>query len=199
MPPASIAKKFSSNPESRVWPFLTSWGGTAALPVWRHVQLDLALLALDCFLARAVARVAAGVPMPPVVGVAQVRVQFRFQAALNDRLGQLLEQPVLGQHILGITVLLQQFINQFASHTHGFLLLNSQLVGFCHFHKLLYSLIRGRQCADSKVLFVNASCLVLLIFLCPSALLNTTPRRGNAFGKVSVREPLLAACPVDWH
>src|ERR1700686_1561462 len=45
----------------------------------------------------------------------------------------------------------------------------------------------------------SASCFVLLIFLCPSALLNTTRRRGDALGKVSVREPLLPACPVDWH
>src|SRR5690348_15531166 len=39
-------------------------------------------------------------------------------------------------------VLLQQFINQFASNSHGFLLQDFQLVGFCHFHKLLYSLNR---------------------------------------------------------
>ena len=45
----------------------------------------------------------------------------------------------------------------------------------------------------------SASCFVLLIFLYPSALLKTTRRRGDALGQVSVREPLLPACPVDWH
>jgi len=62
--------------------FLDQLRFKAALPVARHVQLALALLALDRFLARAVAGVAAGMAVAPLFGVAQVRVQFRFQAAL---------------------------------------------------------------------------------------------------------------------
>jgi hypothetical protein len=60
----------------------------------------------------------------------------------------------------------------------------------CHLHPALTS---------THLWSGSASCFVILIFLYPSALLKTTRRRGDALGKVSVREPLFPACPVDWH
>jgi hypothetical protein len=65
------------------------------------------LFPLHGFLARAVTRVTSRIPLSAMFGVAQVAIQFRFQAALDYRLGQLLEQPILGQDILLIGVLFQ--------------------------------------------------------------------------------------------
>jgi hypothetical protein len=66
-----------------------------------------------------------------------MRVERCCQAAFDHGLGQLLEQAVLGQHILGIGIVLSQFIHQFASTSHGFLLQDYQFFGFCHIHKLV--------------------------------------------------------------
>jgi hypothetical protein len=54
--------------------------------------------------------------------VAQVRVQFRFQTAFNHRFGQFFEQATFPQDVLGRLVLFDQFINQFTSNGHLFLL-----------------------------------------------------------------------------
>jgi len=54
-----------------------------------------------------------------MLGIAQVRVQFCFQASLNHSLGQLFEQTVFGQDVLRMSILFEQFINQFASNGYG--------------------------------------------------------------------------------
>jgi hypothetical protein len=52
---------------------------------------------------------------------ALVRIQFRFEAAFNHGFGQFFEQAPFTQDILGLVVIFQQFIYQFASNRHGFL------------------------------------------------------------------------------
>ncbi len=56
-------------------------------------------------------------------GVAQVRVQFRLQATLDHGFGQFLELATFSQNVLGLVVILEQFIDQFASNGHFFLLI----------------------------------------------------------------------------
>ncbi len=42
-------------------------------------------------------------------------------------------------------------------------------------------------------------CVVVLIFLCLSALLEDKTEKRDAHGKLPIREPLLPTRPVDWH
>src|SRR5436305_910151 len=86
------------------------------------------------------------IPLSALFGGAQVSIQFRFQAVLDHRLGQLLEQPILGQHILGnedsfksSSISSRRIL--MASSVQGI----SQFFGFCHFHKLLYSLMNKEK------------------------------------------------------
>lgn len=58
----------------------------------RHVDLDLALLSLEGFLALPIASLAGLIALACLFWRAQVRVQFCFQAAFNNRFGQLFEQ-----------------------------------------------------------------------------------------------------------
>jgi hypothetical protein len=121
------------------------------LPVAWHFDLDLALLALHRFLAGAVARVAIGIPAASMFGIAQVCVELGFQAALNHDFGELLEQPILGQDVLWVGILFEQFIDQFASNGHGFLRTIFQVIGFCHFHELLYSLALNTHSFSAQI------------------------------------------------
>jgi hypothetical protein len=70
-------------------PLLDELRFEAALAVTRHLDLDLSLLAFEGFLTVPIAFVPVGVALARMFGVAQVRVQFRFQAALDHGLGQL--------------------------------------------------------------------------------------------------------------
>lgn len=50
--------------------------------------------------------VADDIVLPFMFGITHVRIRLRFQAVRDYRLQQRLEQPVFGQHILGIGVCL---------------------------------------------------------------------------------------------
>ncbi len=67
----------------------------ARLPVARHRDLQGAEVALQALSAFAVAAVAAVVPFDGMLLVAQMRGQLGLQRPLHQRLGQLLQQPVL--------------------------------------------------------------------------------------------------------
>lgn len=54
-----------------------------ALPVPRHVDFDLALFALHRFLAGAVAGVAGGMALAPMLGIAQMVIEFSLQTAFD--------------------------------------------------------------------------------------------------------------------
>ncbi len=60
--------------------------------------------------------------------VAQMRVEFGFQAAFDHRLGEFFKQATFAQDVLWPLVILQQFIDQFASNGHLFLLIVQLLV-----------------------------------------------------------------------
>jgi hypothetical protein len=61
-------------------------------------------------------------------GVAQVGIQFGFQAAFNHGFGQFFEQAPFSQDVLRRLIIFEQFINQFASNGHLFLLLQLLVV-----------------------------------------------------------------------
>jgi len=77
-----------------------------ALPISRDLDLNVSLLSFHGFLTGAVACVAIGIALALVFGIAQMRIEFGFQATLDHRLGELLEQAVLGQHVLRVGVVL---------------------------------------------------------------------------------------------
>ena len=69
------------------------------------------------------AGVACRVALVPMFGVSQVHIQFRFQTTFDHGFSQFFEQPTFSQQVLGIFIVFEQFINQFASDGHLFLLL----------------------------------------------------------------------------
>jgi hypothetical protein len=93
-----------------------------ALPITRDVDFNVPLLSLHGLLAPTIAQVPVGVALASMFGVAQVRVQFGFQAAFDHCLGQFFEQAAFSQDVLGCLVLFEQFINEFASNSHPLLL-----------------------------------------------------------------------------
>jgi hypothetical protein len=93
-------------------------------PVTRHFDVDMPLLSFERFLALPIAVVARGVALACMFGVAQMRVQFRFQAAFNYRFGQFFQQATFPENVLGCVVIFEQFIDQLASNPHGFLRTN---------------------------------------------------------------------------
>ena len=88
----------------------------AAFAVTRNLDRQFAELALECLAAAAVASVAAGVAAG--VGhrrmpfMAQVRGHLHVQCPLDQSLGQLLQQAVLANQVLGLLVAGQQLIQQ---------------------------------------------------------------------------------------
>jgi hypothetical protein len=54
-----------------------------ALPVTRHLDVYMPLLSFERFLTLPIARIPGGVALASMFGVAQVAVQFRFQAAFD--------------------------------------------------------------------------------------------------------------------
>jgi hypothetical protein len=91
----------------------------AALPITRHLNFKMPLLAFQRFLALQIACIAADVPLASMFWVAQVRVEFRFQATFQLCPGQFFEQATFSQDVLGILVLFEQFINQFGPNSHA--------------------------------------------------------------------------------
>jgi hypothetical protein len=94
----------------------------AALPITRHLNFKMPLLAFERFLALPIARIAADVPLASMFWIAKVRVEFRFQATFKHCLGQFFEQATFSQDVLGILVLFEQSINQFGPNSHAVLL-----------------------------------------------------------------------------
>ena len=85
----------------------------AAVAVARHLDGQLAKIALEGLLALAVAGVAAGVGHGFVALVPQVLGQFRVQRSFDQQLGQLLEQAVLADEVFRLFVVGQQARQQF--------------------------------------------------------------------------------------
>jgi hypothetical protein len=75
-----------------------------------------------------IAFVAGSIALASVFWVAQMRVEFGFQAALNHRFRQFFEQATFSRDILGCLILFEQFINQFASYGHSSLLEKIQVL-----------------------------------------------------------------------
>ncbi len=88
----------------------------SAIP--RHLDLDRAEVAPQTLLACPVAAVAAPTAFHAVLLVPQMRCQLRPQRTLDDRLGQLPQQPVLASDILHRRTPLQQLIDQSRIQSH---------------------------------------------------------------------------------
>ena len=93
MPRAYSEMILSSKPAQRVWCLGMSWGSEAAMTVARHLDGQLAEIALEGLPALAVAGVASRVGHRLVAFMAQVLSQLSVQSSLDQQLGQLLEQP----------------------------------------------------------------------------------------------------------
>ena len=111
MPRAYNAKIFSSKPSSRVCPFLTSCGAYRAVPITWRLDVHMPLLAFERFLTMPIALIAGDIALASMFGVAQVTVQFCFQAALKHRFGQFFKEapfaqdhtwPELSSHLLAL-------------------------------------------------------------------------------------------------
>ena len=53
-----------------------------------------------------------------MLAVAKVVGHFGFQRALHQLLGELLEQPVLADEVLGLFIVSQQAVDQFVAYGH---------------------------------------------------------------------------------
>jgi hypothetical protein len=85
MPRAYKARIFSSKRSKRVCPYLDQLRLEHALSVTRHLDVHVPLLSFQGFLAMSIAAVARRLTFATMFGVAQVRLQFRFQATFDHR------------------------------------------------------------------------------------------------------------------
>ena len=115
------------------------------LAIARESDFDLALGAFELFAARPVARVACPFPSSPMLGIAQVHVQLGLSTPLDDRLGHLFDQSSLCEDLTRICAFFEQFVYQFGSYGHLFLLPSSSSSVFQvdHLHKIVYTLVGG--------------------------------------------------------
>jgi hypothetical protein len=51
--------------------------------------------------------------------IAEVMSEFAVEGAFNRGFGELLEQPVLAEQVIGLAVVFQQFIEQFRCNWHN--------------------------------------------------------------------------------
>ena len=101
-----------------------------ALPGTLHLDVKVSLLSFERFLTRSVASVACRVALARMFGVAQMRIQFCFLLTRSiTAMPQFFEQTAFSQDVLGIFVVVEQFINQFASDGHLFDLLRNRSAG----------------------------------------------------------------------
>jgi hypothetical protein len=72
-----------------------------------------------------------------------MRFQFRLSTPLDNGFGQLLDEPTLCQNLTRVCTFLEQFVDQFGSNGHLFLLpsSSSSVLPFDHLHNLFYTLI----------------------------------------------------------
>ena len=102
----------------------------ARLPVSWESNLDLALCSFELLAAGPIASIARAAFSPSMLGIAQMRFQFRLSTALDNGFGQLLDQPSFCQHLARVCAFLKQFVYQFGAYGHLFLLLSSSSSGF---------------------------------------------------------------------
>src|SRR5260221_11932306 len=76
------------------------------------------LLAFEHFLTMPIAQISCTIAFTSMFGVAQVRVEFGFQASFNHGFSQFFEQSTLAQDVLGGLILFEQLVNEFASNSH---------------------------------------------------------------------------------
>src|SRR5207302_4689336 len=117
-------------------------GIEAGLAVARRLQLQFAEVALESFLAFPVARVAPVVARRIVLLVAQMIGQLGLQGSFQDSFGQLFEQTVLPDDILGFLVLGEQLVDQLLVDGHGISFSSSP----GRLHSSIYTLRSKRLC-----------------------------------------------------
>src|SRR5260370_22297878 len=78
----------------------------------------MAMGGLDRFMTKPVAEISCKIGVTFMFGVAQVRVEFGFQASFNHGFSQFFEQSTLAQDVLGGLILFEQLVNEFASNSH---------------------------------------------------------------------------------
>ena len=94
-------------------------GLKAGVPVTGDVDGQLTKVAFERLFAFAVAGVASGVGHAGVLGVAKVLGHLGLQGALDQALGQLLEQAVLANEVFRLFVASEQLVDQFVAYGHG--------------------------------------------------------------------------------
>src|SRR5215469_15041504 len=112
MPRAYIEIILSSKPVQRVCRFPTILGSNVA---WRSRGVSNSNSPnspFSVFSAFPVAWIALMVPARIVLFIAQMLAHLGFQRPLQHRLGQLFEQPVFPDDLLGALIILQQLIDQ---------------------------------------------------------------------------------------
>ena len=130
-------------------------GLEAAMAVARHLDGQLAEIALEGLPALAVAGVASGVGHRLVAFMAQVLSQLSVQSSLDQQLGQLLEQAVLADEVFRLLVVSQQARQQFFGYVvflgahcaYGQAGLRRRWI--VRLHKILHTL-RNRRIAKKK-------------------------------------------------
>ena len=111
---------------------------------WKR-NLDFALRSFELLSAAAIASIARAGLSPSMLGIPEMRFQFGLSTPLNNRFGQLLDQSSLCQHLPRVCTFLEQFVYQFGSNGHLFLLpsSSSSVLPFDHLHNLFYTLLQG--------------------------------------------------------
>ena len=113
----------------------------AAMPIPGDFYRQLAKVALESFLALAVAGVASRIGNRVVLGVAQMFCHLGLQGAFHQFLGELLEQAVLTDKVFRFLVVSQQAVDQFVRDGH--LIANplkcSSFLPIDHLHKSSYT------------------------------------------------------------
>jgi hypothetical protein len=93
-------------------PFLDELWLELRRAVTRHVDLHLPALAAHSFRCGAVAGVDRVVAGSVVLLVAEVMRQLSVEGAFDERFSELLEQSVLTKQVIGLLVILEQFVEQ---------------------------------------------------------------------------------------
>ena len=91
-------------------------GGVA---VARHGNGEGAEVAFEGLGGLAVAGVAAFVAFGVVLGVAEVMGEFGLHGAFEQGFGELLEQAIFAEHVVGLFIVLEQFVNQIDVDRHS--------------------------------------------------------------------------------
>jgi MinD-like ATPase involved in chromosome partitioning or flagellar assembly len=107
-------------------PFFDQLRLERALPVTRHFDVHMSLLSLQRFLRCPLRIWPVVLPLRACFGDPKCVSSSVSKAAFDHRLGQLFEQSVFSQDVLGSLILFEQFINQFTSNGHTVFLPGAQ-------------------------------------------------------------------------